>query len=65
MICPHCHFDGVVFHHKKRKNTTEGADYENAAALLANLTRQPIVSDLTYETLNAILKVARRRPQAD
>jgi len=29
--------------------------YQNAAELLANLTRQPIVSDLVYETLDAII----------
>jgi hypothetical protein len=34
--------------------------YENAAELLANLTRQPIVSDLVYDTLDAILALIAR-----
>ena len=34
--------------------------YEHAAELLANLTRAPIVSELTYETLDAIITVCQR-----
>jgi hypothetical protein len=34
--------------------------YEDAAKLLANLTRQPIVSELTYQTLDAIMGLIKR-----
>jgi hypothetical protein len=48
--CPQCH----------TLNLGRDEPYENVAELLANLTHNPVVSELVYETLDALIGLCRR-----